>query len=80
MVQDTGIGISEEALPNIFEAFTQESEGLTREYEGAGLGLSIVQKLVDALGGTIEVETQKGEGTCFIVQLPRAYDAPPQES
>ncbi len=70
-VEDTGVGIGEEALPYIFEAFQQESEGLTREYEGAGLGLSIVEKLVDALGGQIEVTTQKGEGTRFVVYLPR---------
>jgi signal transduction histidine kinase len=70
-VEDTGVGISEEALPRVFEAFTQESEGLTREYEGAGLGLSIVQGLVEALGGKIEVETEKGEGTCISVHLPR---------
>jgi PAS domain S-box-containing protein len=73
-VEDTGVGISEEALPRVFEAFKQESEGLTREYEGAGLGLSIVNKLVEALGGDIEVDTQKDEGTCFTVRLPRATE------
>ena len=71
-VQDTGVGISDDALPRVFEAFKQESEGLTREYEGAGLGLSIVRELVDALGGRIEVDTEKSEGTCFTVFLPRA--------
>jgi len=71
-VEDTGVGISEEALPGIFEAFKQESEGFTREYEGAGLGLSIVQGLVETLGGRIEVDTEKGEGTCMSVHLPRS--------
>ena len=71
-VADTGVGIAEDALPRVFEAFKQESEGLTREYEGAGLGLSIVQKLVEALGGEVEVETEKDEGTCFFVRMPRA--------
>jgi signal transduction histidine kinase len=70
-VQDTGIGIAEEALPTVFDAFKQESEGLTREYEGAGLGLSIVQKLVEALGGRIDVDSAKGEGTRVTVRLPR---------
>jgi len=70
-VEDTGEGIAEEALPEVFEAFKQESQGLTREYEGAGLGLSIVQKLVDALGGSIEVDTEKGEGTLMKVRFPR---------
>jgi PAS domain S-box-containing protein len=73
-VEDTGVGIAEEALPRVFEAFKQESEGLTREYEGAGLGLSIVNKLVKALGGEVEVETEKDEGTCFFVRLPRATE------
>lgn len=70
-VEDTGVGIAEEALPEVFETFKQESEGLSREYQGTGLGLSIVQKLVDALGGTIDVETEKGEGTKVTVHLPR---------
>ena len=68
------MGISEEALPQIFEAFKQESEGLDREYEGSGLGLSIVQELTEALGGTLEVETEKGEGSRFIVRLPRTLE------
>jgi PAS domain S-box-containing protein len=70
-VEDTGVGISEEAIPEIFEAFKQESEGLDREYEGSGLGLSIVQEMTGALGGTLEVETEKGEGSRFTVRLPR---------
>jgi signal transduction histidine kinase len=69
-VEDTGIGISEEALPDIFDAFKQESEGLDREYEGSGLGLSNVRKLTDLLGGSIDVESEKGHGTCFTVRLP----------
>jgi len=73
-VEDTGVGISEEALPQIFAAFKQESEGLDREYEGSGLGLSIVQELTEALGGTLEVETEKGEGSRFIVRLPRTLE------
>jgi len=74
-VEDTGVGISEEALPRIFQAFQQESEGLTREYEGVGLGLSIVRKLVEALGGRIEVDTEKGRGTCMSVHLPRPNES-----
>ncbi|MFB6278080.1 MAG: PAS domain S-box protein, partial [Salinibacter sp.] len=69
-VADTGIGIDEEAVPDVFEAFRQESEGFDREFEGTGLGLSIVQRLTDALDGDIEVETEKGEGTCFRIRLP----------
>jgi len=69
-VEDTGIGISDEALPDIFDAFKQESEGLTREYEGSGLGLSNVRELTELLGGTIDVDSEKGVGTCFTVRLP----------
>jgi len=71
-VEDTGVGISEAALPDIFRAFKQESEGMAREYEGSGLGLSIVQRLADAHGGTVEVESEKGVGTRFTVRLPRS--------
>ena len=70
-VEDTGVGIGEEALSKVFEAFKQESEGLTREYEGAGLGLSIVRELVETLRGQIEVDSEKGEGTCMTVHLPK---------
>ncbi len=69
-VEDTGIGIDEDALPQVFEAFRQESEGMDREYEGTGLGLSIVKELTDALDGQIRVDTEKGEGTRFVVRLP----------
>ena len=70
-VEDTGVGIAEEAREDIFDAFKQESEGLDREYEGSGLGLSIVDRLTTMLGGTIEVESEKDVGTRFAVRLPR---------
>lgn len=69
-VDDTGIGMDPETVPELFRAFRQESEGLRREYEGTGLGLSIVQRLTDELGGSVEVDTEKGEGSCFTVRLP----------
>lgn len=69
-VEDTGIGIEPDAVDKLFHAFEQESEGLDREYEGSGLGLSIVERLTEQMGGTVEVETQKGEGSRFIVRLP----------
>lgn len=71
-VEDTGIGMNPEEVPELFEAFKQESAGLDREYEGSGLGLSIVNRLTEEMGGSIEVETQKGEGTCFTLKLPES--------
>ncbi|MFB6278433.1 MAG: PAS domain S-box protein [Salinibacter sp.] len=69
-VEDTGIGMEPDEVDEFFEAFKQESEGLDRDFEGSGLGLSIVKRLTEELGGTVEVETQKGRGTCFAVRLP----------
>ena len=73
-VTDTGIGIDEEFLPQLFDDFKQESHGRARSYEGSGLGLAISQRLVDLMGGTISVESTKGEGSTFTVRLPHAPD------
>jgi PAS domain S-box-containing protein len=69
-VRDSGVGVGEEAQARIFEAFEQESGGLDRDYEGSGLGLSIVQRLVELHGGTVDVESSKGGGSTFTVRLP----------
>ncbi|HKL88672.1 MAG TPA: ATP-binding protein, partial [Salinibacter sp.] len=73
-VEDTGVGIHEDFLPDIFNAFEQEEGGIDREHEGSGLGLAITKRLTEALGGTIGVESEKGEGTCFTVRLPRRHE------
>jgi PAS domain S-box-containing protein len=73
-VEDTGIGIDEDFLPDIFNAFEQEDGGINREHEGSGLGLAITKRLTEALGGTIDVESEKGKGTYFTVRLPRRDD------
>ncbi|HET6401373.1 MAG TPA: PAS domain S-box protein [Candidatus Kapabacteria bacterium] len=70
MVEDSGIGISEEFLPHIFDEFKQESSGYGREFEGTGLGLTITHRIVQAMGGSIEVSTQRGHGSTFLVRLP----------
>ena len=77
-VRDTGIGISEAFLPSVFEAFKQESEGLSRNHEGSGLGLSLAQCLIQLMGGTIHAESEKGKGSTFSVTLPlsSAAEAP----
>jgi signal transduction histidine kinase len=71
VVHDTGIGISEAFLPHIFDEFRQESGGLARLHEGAGLGLAITHRLVTLMQGHIQVESQVGVGTTFTVTLPR---------
>lgn len=69
-VQDTGIGISEEHLPYIFDNFSQADDSITRKYGGTGLGLAITKKLVDLQGGYITADSTKGEGSLFRVSIP----------
>ena len=68
-VSDTGIGMSEDFLTEIFEAFTREQNTTKSKISGTGLGMSIVKKYVDLLGGTIEVESELGKGSTFTVTL-----------
>lgn len=79
-VEDTGIGISDAFQPELFEPFHQERMDESREYQGEGLGLSIAKRLVDTAGGTIEVESTKGEGTQFTVRFPTTADRNDVES
>ena len=69
-VRDTGIGIGETFMPKLFDPFTQEHSPDATDVTGTGLGLSIVRRLVVMMGGSIDVESQKGKGTSFIVYLP----------
>ena len=69
-VKDTGIGIPEKNRNVIFDAFRQLSEGVTRRYEGTGLGLTIAQKMVKLLNGKLEIESREGQGSSFSVVLP----------
>ena len=67
--EDTGYGMSEEFLPHIFEEFTREHTTTENKISGTGLGLSIVKSMVDLMGGTIKVESIKGKGTKFTVDI-----------
>ena len=78
-VEDDGIGIPAEDLPNIFSRFYRVDEARSRETGGSGLGLSIVKTIVDLHGGRIEVESKLQQGTRFIITLPRLREVAKNE-
>jgi signal transduction histidine kinase/ABC-type amino acid transport substrate-binding protein/ActR/RegA family two-component response regulator len=69
-ISDTGIGMSEEYLPHIFEEFSRENNTTDNKIEGTGLGMPIVKRLIEFMDGTIEVHSKKGVGSTFIVTIP----------
>ena len=79
--EDTGIGISKRFLPHVFDAFAQDSDIARSSYEGTGLGMPIAKSLVDKMGGTLEVESEKGIGTTFTMRIPfkKAAEQPSKE-
>jgi len=70
-IQDTGIGISPEFRPKLFEDFEQESKGLTREYAGSGIGLAVSKRFADLVDATIEIDSEPDVGTTATVEFPR---------
>ena len=79
-ISDTGIGMQPEFLAHLFTAFSRERDSRVDKIEGTGLGMAITKKIVDLLGGTIEVQSEPGKGTTFQVELPlKIVDIPPFE-
>ena len=72
-ISDTGIGIDPDFIPRMFDVFSQQDESFTREYSGSGLGLAVVKKSVDLMGGTINVVSEQGKGSVFTITLPLEY-------
>jgi PAS domain S-box-containing protein len=70
-VRDTGVGISNNDLPKIFERFSRIESGKARAYEGTGIGLALVKQLVGLQGGNIKVKSELGKGTIFTVVMPK---------
>ena len=70
VIADTGIGMSKEFLEHLFEPFSREHEEISSTYEGTGLGMSIVKRLVNKMEGTIEVQSEQGKGSTFTVTIP----------
>jgi PAS domain S-box-containing protein len=69
-IEDTGVGMDMAYLTKVFEAFTQEDASITRKFGGSGLGLSIARSIVHIMGGTIEIESEKGKGTRVNIRIP----------
>ena len=69
VISDTGIGMSEEFIPHIFDAFSQEDSSVTTKYGSTGLGMSITKSLVELMNGQIDVQSKKGQGTTFTITL-----------
>ncbi|HRN52880.1 MAG TPA: ATP-binding protein, partial [Gemmatimonadaceae bacterium] len=78
-VSDTGVGIAPERLADIFKPFVQLDQGLDRAVEGTGLGLALVARMTERLGGSVQVDSAPGEGSTFTVRIPSLV-APPRDS
>ena len=75
-VGDSGMGMDPEKTEDLFKPLRQASEGMAREYEGTGLGLAVTRDAVEQMEGSIEVETEHGNGSQFTVRLPQPDEAP----
>lgn len=78
-VSDNGIGMSQEFLPTLFDEFSRANDSSANTIQGTGLGMSIVKKLIDIMGGTIEVESELGKGTTFTILIPHRVAENPED-
>ena len=78
-IEDTGCGIADKDLGNLFQPFTQVSQGYTRNHQGAGLGLTISKQLVSLMGGKMAVESEEGVGTTFVFCVTFGKEAQPHD-
>ncbi len=78
-ISDTGIGMSPEFLEHIFDPFTQEKTDARSYYQGTGLGMNIVKGLIDQMQGTIEVSSEEGVGSKFVITIPFEIAPPPEQ-
>ena len=69
-IKDTGIGMNEEQLKNVFEEFTQAESSTSKDYGGTGLGLPISKKMTEMMGGQIDAVSEVGKGTTFTITIP----------
>ncbi len=76
VISDTGIGIAKDKQEQIFEQFSQAESSITRRFGGSGLGLTIVKRLLDEMGGTISVESIEGKGSQFIIDIMLSIESP----
>lgn len=79
-IEDTGIGIPNEMLSKLFQPFMQVDMGIDRKFEGTGLGLFISRKIIEMMGGSIEVQSEPDKGSCFTIKLPLSPQETPCEN
>jgi PAS domain S-box-containing protein len=79
-VEDTGPGMAATFLPRAFDAFAQESEGSARDHQGSGLGLTVSRRIMEYMGGTIRIDTEKEKGTTIVLRLQRTEGCEPKLS